>query len=827
MRFAFDAALADAVQINLEMAAETPEEALARVLQSAGLAFRMLNGIYVIVPATSPLPDKITGVVIDSVTGESVPYAVVYLKEINKVLIAGPEGFFQYKGRLPEVVIAQITSIGYTPKLCHFAPSARALPVEVKMNPACSQLEEVTICYTNKQTVGLTQSPSSFTLNPEQIRAIPQIGEPDIFRSLQFLPGINASNESSAGLYIRGSQFDYNMVALDGIPLYHLDHFLGVFGALNSDFVKDVRVYQSGYPARYGGRISGIVEVTGKTGSRTKPAMSLSANLLSAHMALESPIGKEMSVVATWRRSYTHLYQSPVYNTLLNSLFSGQDQTTILVGSYMETIRHTTLPDLGYYDLNARVTYHPTGNQNLVLSFYKGRDTYTLLDSIASINFSSDRNKNIHWGNTGASLHYTLLSRNSFIHRLVASISDFSSSYYCEEDVSAFLQTGQTVNQNKSEHGNNTIFNTYLKYETEWLAFSHHKPVMGIEIARHKTSLESGDDSYHTSILKNAGELATFFQDEMELSNHWRVNAGIRVTGYDGGSNLFFDPRMILSFDVSKSVTLHAACTRHHQIISKSLSSSNPTPRYESWILADSGHCLSATHYVAGVKLTRAKLSASIEGYHIRSKGIGIMDWSVPADPTVFSSQSGEGQSSGIDLFVRKTYRMGETWLSYSYCSSQMRFKNINFNRSFPASMIQQHELKVMNTFTLKRFDFSLSWVFGNGKPWSRSYVKIPTHILFNTPVNFIQLDARRNNYTLPAYHRLDAALNYHFKAMKCPATAGISLINLYGRKNLKNKQYRLQKIMGTSGSDALMIREENTYSPGMFVNVFLKISLE
>ena len=262
------------------------------------------------------------------------------------------------------------------------------------------------------EQIEFLQRSTNFTdlaFSPRHIKNLPNIGESDIFRSLQLLPGIQMGNTGFAGLYIRGGTPDQNHIILDGMTIYQLDHFFGFFSSINSSIVKDVQIYRSGFPAKYGGAISSIIDITGKSGSTKKKKLDLFTNMLSAGFAYQQPLSKRGSLVFAARRSFTDQYKTKLHDNICDFLTSG---TGLNIGTEIpsDTVSYNSeyLPNFYFYDINGKFTYLPTKKDIISISFYEGKD-YLGEEKIFDFPLDSigvnkvQINEKTRWGNNGIS----------------------------------------------------------------------------------------------------------------------------------------------------------------------------------------------------------------------------------------------------------------------------------------------------------------------------------------------------------------------------------------------------------------------------------------
>ena len=232
---------------------------------------------------------------------------------------------------------------------------------------------------------------------------LPSLGEKDIFRTFQLMPGISAANENSSGLYVRGGTPDQSLVLYDGITIYNVEHLFGFFSAFNSNAIKDIQLYKGGFDAKHGGRLSSVVEITGRDGSPNKFGAMADISLMSANLYMELPLGNKITFLAAGRRSW----QSPFYNAIYNKTTGNK---TSQVGDKPDGMG---MPDgdnktnfkAYFYDLNAKLTYKPTSRDIISVSFYNGKDdldnSFQPEFAYGSKYISIDNVDKTEWGNTG------------------------------------------------------------------------------------------------------------------------------------------------------------------------------------------------------------------------------------------------------------------------------------------------------------------------------------------------------------------------------------------------------------------------------------------
>ena len=310
----------------------------------------------------------IGGKINDINSGESLPYAKVSIKDTNRVTTANQDGSFTILN-IPVGSILVINKMGYESKEIKVSSDTKRLIINLYKLEKDSLIEDVVVVGSVNSNMMQQSGISQFSLSPDLTRSLPNLGEQDIFRSMQLLPGVSGSNESSSGLLVRGGTIDQNLVLFDDFTVYHVDHVFGFFSAFNNNAIKDVQFYKGGFGAKYGGRMSSVVDITGKDGNTEQFGIGASVSLLSTNAVVEQPFADGAgSFILTGRKSY----QSDLYNDILESV-TGENQNaqagTSTPGQFALG-RFSIEPESYFYDMNAKLTYRLPNDDKFSISFY-------------------------------------------------------------------------------------------------------------------------------------------------------------------------------------------------------------------------------------------------------------------------------------------------------------------------------------------------------------------------------------------------------------------------------------------------------------------------
>lgn len=383
--FVYNDALVDGVIVSFDQTNQPWQEALATLLASTPLTFQRLDERQVVLVRRPKEPPPIThltvqGYVRDAKTGEPLPYASIALDEHSRGTATNADGWFT----LVNVPIGQDTLdvhyIGYErqQKPVRIGPNGEAQTIYLKR--AAISLSEVTVL--GDEATGLTRSdaPGVVQLTPRQVAALPSFGETDVLRTLHLLPGVQSINDGSVALFVRGGAPDQNLILLDGMTLYYVDHLFGFISAFNSEAIQNVRFYRGGFPAKYGGRSASVIDLTGRSGSYDRFHGTFSMGLLGGSGTMHVPLRGRGSWLLTFRRSLTDVFPHRISSDIVNTVAG---QTTKLRREDPEEPWQSVAQEIGglgsdfyYYDINSKVTLSPTKHDVLTFSVYQGRDQF-------------------------------------------------------------------------------------------------------------------------------------------------------------------------------------------------------------------------------------------------------------------------------------------------------------------------------------------------------------------------------------------------------------------------------------------------------------------
>lgn len=750
-------------------------------------------------------------------TGESLPYASVLLNNTDIGTATNNDGFFVLLNVPSDSIVLQISYLGYvTAEVALWAPDATE-PIDILLAPHTNELEGVTVVSDKYTIMKTAERISQITISPKELAALPSLGEVDIFRSLQLLPGVSGTNEGSSGLYVRGGTPDQNLVLLDGMTIYHVDHFFGFFSAFNADAIKDVQLYKGGYPAKYGGRTSSVVELTGKAGDATNFRMGAGINLLSASSVVEIPLWGRGSILLSARRSYTDVIQSGVYNKIFD-LYNDAEETVQGPalgggrpggGRFGNANAQAEQPSFFFYDLNAKATYRPSSKDVLALSLYNGkddldksRDQSRTLGNNAELSIVGGTTDLTDWGNSGISGKWSRQWAPRFYTNALIAYSEYFSDYYRFTDQQIF-RTDQADAVNAIRRGSqedNNVSDFTLGLDNEWQLAAKHKIGFGAKLTQSDVSyFFSRDDT--TTILdrRQSGQhRSVYLQDNWTLLPSLELSIGGRASYYDQSDQTFIEPRFSAALDITDRIQLKGAYGHFHQYVNRVVNENVSEGSRDFWLIAD-GETVEVSqskHIIGGISYDTGDYLFDIEAYNKELQGLS--EFSLRFQRTNFRSETaeelfftGDGIARGVEFLFQKKTGIYNGWLSYTLGNVEHTFPDLNDGVSFAALHDQTHEFKMVHNVDLGKWNLASTWVYSSGKPYTAPESEYTVTLLDGTEQTQIHIGAK-NGLRLPDYHRLDLAANYNFEWGSSRGTIGLSLFNLYGRKNVWYREFDL-----------------------------------
>ncbi|BFG69576.1 TonB-dependent receptor [Sediminibacterium sp. KACHI17] len=725
--------------------------------------------------------DRVTlnGYLKDSLTGETLIGANLQVVGQGKGVQSNQYGFYSIsleKGSYRLLV----SFIGYqTAELT--IDLRKDIQQNILLLPNTAVINNVTVIARKRENNVKTAQMGKIELSMNTAKALPAfLGEVDPLKTLQLLPGVRNAGEGNAGFYVRGGGPDQNLILLDDAVVYNTGHLFGFFSIFNADAIKNVTLIKGGMPAQYGGRLSSVVDVAMKEGNNNKTQIDAGIGLIASRFSIQGPLKKnKASYILSARRTYVDLLSKPFISK--QSEFYGS-------GYY-------------FYDLNAKMNYRFSEKDVLYLSGYFGRDKFTFNNAKRS--FST----RIPWGNSTATLRWN----HVFNKKLFANTTAVYNDYKFEL---AGRQNDFNINLSSG------IRDLNLKTDFDFYPVPEHKLKFGIQYTHHTflPNIVSGSqDSVifepNNASRKLANEYAAYIQDDWELSDKIKVNAGLRYSVFqqigrytlyerDANGNKLdsvvygrgqtvkahggFEPRLTVRYAISELSSFKVAITRNIQYIHLVTNAGTTLPT-DLWVPSTIRvRPQTGWQYAAGYfrNFNNGMFETSLEVYYktmnnqIEYKEGYTPSLKDPEEEFVF----GKGWSYGAELFINKVRGRFTGWIGYTLSWTWRRFKDLNDGLKYPSRYDRRHDMSVVGTYELsKKWKVSGVFVYGTGNATS-----LPERFYFVGGV-LTQEYSRINAYRMKPYHRMDLSFTYTptpKKVRKYTSNWVFSLYNAYSRLN-------------------------------------------
>jgi hypothetical protein len=725
----------------------------------------------------------VSGFVQDVQTSERLVGATVWHPKHKIGVITNKQGYFSIS--LPHDSTFLVTSfVGYEPQKLRFL-GVRDTVVTVHLKPLLPNTE---VEISAERRADQSAQIGTIELPVSQIKQAPVLmGESDVLKVMQLMPGIKSGMEGNSNFYVRGGSADQNLILLDDVPIYNPFHALGFISVFNPNTLKNVAVYKGGFPARYGGRLSSILDITMKEGNLNKHQGEANVGVMSANIALEGPLLKnKVSYLVGGRISYLNLW--------LNS-FSEQSPSD----------PHTSY---NFYDLNAKISADLSTKDRVQLSFYKGKDGYELDEKEFSGTVASagdvrfEQVSGLDWQNRMVSLKWGRIW-NKF---LFSSTKLYEVGYELAASASVLEKLGaeQTYTAFKFSSG---IQDRGLKTDWEYSFSNKHQIQFGASWIEHQFSpgasrlhleknLNASIDTVLTPnrlMLRNH-EYAIYVEDEFKSSDAFQVIGGVHASmlNTNGASFLSIQPRVSASY-IFSNFTLKAGFSTMQQPLHLVVSSGLGLPT-DLWIPATKRIVpqFSKQWSLAIAKsLPKYHTELSLETYY---KTMDHVTEYKPDAVVIFEFEKhwedqilqGKGKSYGIEALAHKKQGRLNGWIGYTWAHTLRQFDEINQGEVFPFKYDRRHDVSlVINYRVSSKLHSGLVWVYGTGNAITLPQAALKGFGFDGINTNFNLLDMGKvNGYRLDAYHRLDFNVKYEISPQQDKSGIVLGVYNAYNRKN-------------------------------------------
>lgn len=700
----------------------------------------------------------ISGQIRDEISGELLGGVSVYDSLSGKGTSSNSYGFFSLSlAAKPKAL--RFSHVGYQ---SHYYQIKEKLELEIRLKRN-EDLAELKIIK-NKTTL-LPGNPLSLPIH--EIRNMPSLlGEADVLKAFSFTPGVATGNEGSAGIFVRGGTPDQNLILLDDVPVYNAMHLGGFFSVFNPASLKSAELYKGAFPARFGGRLSSVIDLTMKEGNNQKLGGEIGLGLLNQNLTLEGPIIKnKASFIVSGRVSTLGLTSFIKKKRLANT--AGEDYT------------------YRFHDFNAKLNYQISKNDHLYLSFYNGNDRFKYEEwqrTNTKEVFSAVGN---NWGNSTGTIRYSKIISPKLFSRAMITYSKYNSQ---------FTNNFSDSNQDFFRYSDTKVEDLGGKLMFEYFPINSIEIRAGINLTRHRFFPFHISTNYTDLIPEQETIKALqgniFVDSDIKISPKLMLNAGVRFTQYKVNNTTFNnpEPRLGLNWLFTKNWKLLGSYTIMNQYVHL-LVNNGYGFGYDAWLPATPQISPSqARQWSFGLAREISKLGLEISAEYYRKSLKNLIDY---PDGTNFSGMFAEpwdeivksggiGRGSGLELMISRNIGKLRGRVSYTLSKSELQFDDINEGKWYPMRYDRRHNLNFsLNYSFTKKWSLNSTFIYQSGHP-----ITLPVGVvMYQGKPNYIYHE--RNNGNMPAFHKLDVGATRYGKLWdKYKTKLSFGVYNMYNRAN-------------------------------------------
>ncbi len=747
----------------------------------------------------------VSGTVTDATTGEVRIGAAVYAPALGRGAVTNVYGHYSLPLSADSVRLV-VSSVGYRP-----ADVGSEDAVDGRLDVALSpvDLDEVVV----EADAGGVRRPEATpqmggaVLSGKDVRALPALlGEADVLKAVQLLPGVRAGQEGTAGLYVRGGSPDQTLVLLDGTPLYNASHLFGFLSTFNADAVAQVELTKGAYPARYGGRLASVLDVRLRDGDLERHRVRGQVGLLSTTVLAEGPLvhGKA-SFLVSGRRTHIGLLARPFIDRA-NRDAQARDQATLD-------------PDLSFYDLNAKVGWRPTDRDRVSLSVYRGGDAFGFVSvdpevacrdgACRATGVENVTGGGLDWGSLTGSLRATRVLSPRVFGALTVTASDYGFDVEVTSDEGRNGPSPVTA----AAAYRSGIRDLSARLDLDVAAGAAHALRVGTAVTRHRFTPGAlslvGDDAAtgvpsDTTLGGGAsvGVEATVYVDDTWRAGPLTLGLGVHGALYVSGRHRYpsVEPRVSAALRLLPRLALKASAATTQQPVHLLTTGAGIGLPADLWVPADSIGPQRGTQLAAGLagSSRSGRTTWSVEGYWRSMRGlVAYRDgaaFTTPFDDWQELVVTGEGRSRGLEALVEHRTDRVTAWLAYTLAKTDRRFDAIAGGAWFPYRYDRRHDVSAVALVRLGRVDLSAAGVYGTGDAVTLPAATYDATFLSSGSVGYwtasVPASASevaygpRNGHRLPAYARLDLGLTLHLRRGDRPHAVALHVYNALNRKN-------------------------------------------
>lgn len=753
----------------------------------------------------------ISGFVKEQGSQEQLPGVNVFVSDTPYGAVTNTYGFYSLTIPSGDSAILAFSFVGYSK-----IEKSVALDKDIQLNillSSVTQLDEVVVSARRQEDyVSRTAQMSQIEIPIQQIKKIPAFfGEKDVLKVLQLMPGVQKGTEGQTGLYVRGGGPDQNLIILDDAVVYNANHLFGFFSIFNSDALKSVELTKGGFPARYGGRLSSVLEMNLKEGSKEKLHGEGGIGLISSRLTLEGPISKgKSSFLISGRRTYIDVLAAPLIARQQRG-----DDSQVKPGYY-------------FYDLNAKINFDLGQKDKIYASGYFGRDKF----SVSEMSSTTNTRARLDWGNATATLRWNhLLNQKLFLNTsLIYSNFNFGVSSYSKD-----MNSEGTISDEFSLQYDSRIRDLGIKSDFDFYPSPKHAVKFGLLATFHKfvpSALAIQGSFIDIPIERSVQPVRTlesglYIEDTWQALDALKMNAGFRVSSFQTETKNYIrpEPRFSAALRLARDFSFKASYAHMNQYVHL-LSNTGLGLPTDLWVPTTDRVAPQQSKQVAiglAKDIENPALTFTLEGYYKRMNN--ILNYKEGASFLSISGENanelswednvtaGKGWSYGAEFLVHKKSGKFSGWIGYTLSWTKWQFPELNFGKVFYPRYDRRHDLSVVGIYELnKKITLSATWIYGTGNALTlplASYTGISDNfytrsnqgVASSTLWRGRQVNeyGEKNSFRAEPYHRMDVAIQFHKKKKRHERTWEFGLYNAYNRRN--PFFYDIAEETSTSGS--------------------------
>jgi outer membrane cobalamin receptor len=720
------------------------------------MKYAMLCTFFLPMLLFSQQTSTLSGFVRDKHTGESLPFANILVKGTTMGASTNIDGYYAIPKIAPGKYQLRVSLVGYRDQTVDAVVGTGAnLVKNILLVSTAIEVQEVVVSAEKDAEKTNTQT-GRIVMNAQELASIPSIGESDVFRALQIMPGVKSVSEISSGLYVRGGSADQNLILLDGTVVYNPSHLFGFFSTFNSDAVKDIELMKGGYPAEYGGRLSSVLNVTNKDGDRNTTKGEASIGLISSRVTGEGPVG-----TGSWFLSARRTYFDKMVS--LARLDTGKD----------------ALPLYYFYDANGKFNQDFGHDDKVSVFAYLGHDDMNYQLGKGEIDLNMD------WGNKTGAVKWIHIFTPRFFSNFTVSYSAYDAGMHANFGGTKFDQT-------------NGVRDLSVKGDVDFYAANDHLVKVGFWWSQYRLTFNQqigGNNNYEYK--ETPALFSTYLQDDWTVDERMNIQAGVRLEYQDLTKKVTAGPRLSARYALDENTSLKASAGLYYQYLNAvPVGDVNGFSPFDVWVpVNEKMKPGRSADLVLGIDAHPFDdYQLTVETYY--KKYSDILYWI--GEPTTEKNIDklfyvGRGNAYGIETFLQKRIGSLTGSVGYTLAWTQRSFPQLNHGKEFYPKFDRRHDLTVTGNYQITdNWALSSTFTYGTGQSYT-----------IGTGRYAMLLPERWSNLVMPGelfgsrlepYHRLDVGVTKQASFFGLHGSWFVQIYNLYNHRNVWFKEFDTNK---------------------------------